>query len=72
MNRYYWHWNGAAVSIKVESFFIEQGGLIAEWGRHWTLIEADSIEDARTRAKHIVNIINDAGRTMTRRATLSD
>jgi len=48
MNNYYIHKNsGNAIFVKEESFFIQQGGLTAKWGRAWRKVQADSIEHAR-------------------------
>lgn len=47
---YYVHWNGGAWFVKTADFFKEQGGLTADWGKGWRLIQAESIEDARAKA----------------------
>jgi hypothetical protein len=46
--KFYVHKSWArSVFVKTEEFFIEQGGLEKEWGKAWSLIKADSIEEAR-------------------------
>lgn len=35
------------VSVKTKELFLAQKGDRQDWGKHWTEIEADSIEDAR-------------------------
>lgn len=40
----------ATVYVKEGDFFRAQGGLTSDWGKHWTGIEALSIDDARTKA----------------------
>jgi hypothetical protein len=40
----------ATVYVKEGDFFRSQSGLDAEWGRHWTPIEASSLNDARLKA----------------------
>lgn len=37
--------------VKEAEFFCEQGGLIAEWGKAWKPVRAESIEDAREQAE---------------------
>lgn len=54
-NKYYIHWNGAAWFVKEEQFFIDQGGKNSKWGKHWHLIEANSIEDARKKAEKLMS-----------------
>ncbi len=45
---YYVHRNsGGAVFVKEGEFFEQQGGLTEEWGKHWTVVQACSIEHAR-------------------------
>lgn len=45
---HYVHRNpGQKVFVKEAAFFASQGGLREEWGRSWTPVTADSIEDAR-------------------------
>jgi hypothetical protein len=47
-DEYFVHRNaGGAVFVKEGSFFRQQGGENAEWGRHWTKVHATSIEHAR-------------------------
>lgn len=41
---------GGAVFVKEGDFFVEQGGLEQDWGKHWKCIEAESIEHARSLA----------------------
>lgn len=38
----------ATVFVKEANYFRENGGLIKEWGKSWELIQADSIEHARS------------------------
>lgn len=33
--------------VKTSQYFIDQGGLIEEWGKHWQLIKAEDIDHAR-------------------------
>lgn len=40
----------ATVYVKEGSFFREQGGLTAEWGKNWIGIDATSLNDARLKA----------------------
>lgn len=40
----------STVYVKEGNFFREQGGLVEEWGTHWTGIEATSLNDARLKA----------------------
>ena len=40
-----------AVYVKEADFFVAQGGLTAEWGKRWKLLEAPSMEFARRIAK---------------------
>ena len=40
-----------AVYVKEYDYFISQGGLEQEWGKKWKRLNADSIEDARKKAK---------------------
>ena len=40
---------GRIVYVKDAAFFESQGGLVEKWGKHWVEIEADSINDARTK-----------------------
>ena len=35
------------VFVKEAKFFISQGGLESDWGKHWKKIKATSIEEAR-------------------------
>lgn len=39
--------SGYAHFVKEAGFFVEQGGLTAEWGKRWRPVVADSIEEAR-------------------------
>ncbi len=39
------------VYVKEGWYFHYQGGDAAEWGKRWKRIEADSIEDARKKAR---------------------
>lgn len=39
--------NSAAVYVKEADFFISQGGLKDEWGKHWTPVTATSLYQAR-------------------------
>jgi hypothetical protein len=39
--------NGGAHFVKEVNFFIEQKGLILDWGKRWRPVEAKSIEHAR-------------------------
>lgn len=39
------------VYVKEADFFIRQGGAEEPWGRDWELVIAESIEDAREKAK---------------------
>lgn len=39
-----------ATYVKTADYFEKQGGCVAEWGKRWQKIEADSIEDARQKA----------------------
>ena len=39
--------SGRSTFTKEAQFFIDQGGLRESWGKHWTRIEADSLEDAQ-------------------------
>lgn len=39
--------SGRCVFVKEGVFFASQGGLTADWGKHWTKITAASIEHAR-------------------------
>lgn len=51
-NNYYVHINsGNSAFVKDEAYFIEQGGLTEPWGKHWKLIRAEDIEDARSICK---------------------
>lgn len=48
MNDYYIHRNsGQAVFVKEAGFFESQGGLTEAWGKAWTKISAESVDDAR-------------------------
>lgn len=38
-----------ATFVKDYDFFASQGGLTENWGRTWTIIEAESLEDARVK-----------------------
>jgi hypothetical protein len=40
----------ATVYVKAGDFFRSQGGLVEEWGTHWTGIHATSLNDARLKA----------------------
>ena len=40
----------ATVYVKDGNFFRQQGGLTSDWGKHWTGIEATSLDDARMKA----------------------
>lgn len=40
----------ATVYVKEGDYFRQAGGLIEEWGTHWTGIQADSLNDARLKA----------------------
>lgn len=50
---HYVHFNGAAYFVKEADFFIAQGGLKDSWGKAWKPINAESIEDAREKAKKL-------------------
>lgn len=48
---YYVHRNPAQkVFVKAGSFFVEQGGLTAEWGKAWTKVEASQLEESTLEA----------------------
>jgi hypothetical protein len=51
MNLYYILVKPWAVYVKGAEFFESQGGHDEPWGKNWQLIEADSIEHARTIGK---------------------
>lgn len=40
------NWAGATF-VKTYDFFVSQGGLEQEWGKHWTIVEAEDIHAAR-------------------------
>jgi hypothetical protein len=40
----------ATVYVKEGEFFRSQGGLTEDWGKHWTGIQASSLDDARLKA----------------------
>ena len=48
MAKYYILIKPHAVYVKEGEFFESQGGLEEEWGKNWKLIEATSIEHARS------------------------
>lgn len=55
MRIFYVHKSWAnAVFVKTEAFFKDQGGLTEDWGKGWTPIGAESIEDARERGKKLL------------------
>lgn len=57
MERYYVHYNGAAVFVKEAEFFKSQGGMTAEWGNGWRgPVEAESIEDARAKGYQLFGV----------------
>jgi len=33
--------------VKAEKYFIEEGGLVSEWGKKWIKVRAVSVEHAR-------------------------
>ena len=47
MNTYYICIKRWAVYVKEGEFFKNQGGLVEDWGKNWTPVEAESIEHAR-------------------------
>lgn len=50
--RYAIHVNWAGASfVKEYDFFVSQGGLTEEWGRAWTIVEAEDIYAARVIAE---------------------
>ncbi|MCO7556147.1 dATP/dGTP pyrophosphohydrolase domain-containing protein [Metapseudomonas otitidis] len=52
---YFAHRNaGNKVFVKVGQFFRDQGGLTQEWGKNWTRIKADSLEQARKIAEEVL------------------
>ncbi|WP_337058178.1 dATP/dGTP pyrophosphohydrolase domain-containing protein [Pseudomonas sp. USHLN015] len=52
---YFAHRNaGNKVFVKGGQFFRDQGGLTQEWGKNWTRIKADSLEQARKIAEEVL------------------
>lgn len=51
VKEYYVHYNGHSWFVKEARFFVDQGGLVEEWGKKWKLILASSIENARNKAE---------------------
>lgn len=48
MKDFYYHINrSGAVFVKDGDFFISQGGLEKDWGKHWKKIKAESLDQAR-------------------------
>jgi len=43
------------VAVKEESFFIAQGGLTQDWGKHWIRVSSDALR----KAVHTMNLIED-------------
>lgn len=41
---------GGATFVKYYDYFVSQGGLVQDWGKHWTIIEAESMRHARMAA----------------------
>lgn len=53
MNRYYILISNHSVFVKEEQFFIDQGGLVDDWGKNWIPVDAVSIEHARSIGENI-------------------
>ena len=53
MNTYYILIEPWAVYVKEANFFVSQGGLTAKWGAKWQKIDAESIDDARSKGEQI-------------------
>jgi hypothetical protein len=51
MHKYYVHHNGHSCFVKEAAYFEKQGGLTEDWGKAWSPLYADSIEDARTKVE---------------------
>jgi NTP pyrophosphatase (non-canonical NTP hydrolase) len=56
LNDYYVYFNGVSVFVKEGYFFRAQGGDVESWGKDWTCVYADSIEDARHKGFQILEV----------------
>lgn len=48
--------NGATVFVKEATFFVSQGGLSQEWGKHWEPVIASSVGEARRMGAKLFSI----------------
>ncbi len=42
--------SGGATFVKAYDFFVQQGGTTDDWGKHWKIVHAKDIHEARTLA----------------------